>query len=94
MTPVPDKAGFYTAAVWERIRPDYERDVWKEVVFAISYDGRLTRRFMTINMQRHLDTVKTRGWIPMKVKSKHKDTRSMIKAMDRWATKRGFRKII
>lgn len=94
MTPAPDKAGFYTAAVWERIQPDYEKDVWKETCFAISYEGKLTRRFMTINLQRRLDSVKTRGWIPMKVKSKHASTASMIKAMDRWAMKRGFRKII
>lgn len=94
VAPVPEKAGFYTAATWERITPDYERSVWKETVFAISFDGKLVRRFMTINLQRRLESVKTKGWVPMKVKSKHKSTRSMIAAMDRWATKRGFKAVI
>lgn len=92
--PVPEKAGFYTAATWERIQPDYKNDVWKETVYAISFEGNLVRRFMTINMQRRLESVQTKGWMPVKVKSKHKDTRSMIAAMDRWAVKHGFRSVI
>lgn len=94
VAPVPDKAGFYCAATWERIVPDYKKSIWKQSTFAISYDGRLTHHYMTCNLQRHLSTVKTKGWEPVKVLSKHKDTRALIAAFDRWATKHGYRSVI
>jgi hypothetical protein len=94
VAPVPEKAGYYTAATWERIVPDYKRSVWRNTTYAISFDGKVVRHYMECNLQRHLATVQTKGWTEVKVRSKHKDTRSMIAAMDRWAVKHGFRSVI
>ena len=93
--PVPEpKSGDFTAATWERLEPDYKAGIWKERVYALSYSGKLVTRYTTCNLQRHLQSFKSAGWKEVKVRSKHASTRSMIDAMDRWATKRGFRRVI